>query len=97
MLRYNKFDPYVVHLTDAREGNPDLNGDVLLYDCETGEEREVTVTAKVLDRYREAYAEHLALAERFCAGREVPYVRADVTQPEEELVLRMLRRGGFLK
>lgn len=97
VLRYNKFDPYVVHLTDAREAKPELNGDVLLYDCETGEEREVTVTAKVLERYREAYEEHLLAAERFCAGREVPYVRADVTQPEEELVLRMLRRGGFLK
>ena len=97
VLRYNKFDPYVVHLTDAREGKPDLNGDVLLYDCETGEEREVTVTAKVLEKYKEAYEEHLAAAERFCAGREVPYVRADVNQPEEELVLRMLRRGGFLK
>ncbi len=97
VLRYNKFDPYVVHVTDEREARPELNGDVLLYDCETGEEREVTVTAKVLERYRQAYDEHLAAAERFCAGREVPYVRADVSQPEEELVLRMLRRGGFLK
>ena len=97
ILRYNKFDPYVVHLTDERESRPELNGDVLLYDCETGEEREVTVTAKVLERYREAWSEHLEAAERFCAGREVPYVRADVGQPEEELVLRMLRRGGFLK
>lgn len=97
VLRYNKFDPYVVHVTDEREQRPALSGDVLLYDCETGEEREVTVTARVLEKYAEAYQEHLAAAERFCAGREVPYVRADVSQPEEELVLRMLRRGGFLK
>lgn len=97
VLRYNKFDPYVVHITDVREASPDLSGDVLLYDCETGEEREVTVTAKVLERYRQAYEEHLAAVERFCSGREVPYVRADVGQAEEELVLRMLRRGGFLQ
>ena len=48
-------------------------------------------TSIILETY------NLEAAERFCAGREVPYVRADVGQPEEELVLRMLRRGGFLK
>ena len=33
---------------------------MLVYDCETGDEREVTVTAKVLARFGEAYASYLA-------------------------------------
>ena len=39
----------------ARRRKPKLHGDVLLYDCETGDEREVTVTAKVLERFGEAH------------------------------------------
>src|SRR5580700_8059600 len=60
VLRYNKFDPFVVHVIDRGEGQPKLNGDVLVYDCETGDEREVTVTAKVLQRFHNAYGEYLA-------------------------------------
>ena len=59
VLRYNKFEPFVVHIIDRAEAKPKLAGDVLLYDCETGDEREVTVTAKVLERFEHAYAEYL--------------------------------------
>ena len=44
VLRYNKFEPFVVHLVDPAEARPTLNGDVRIYDCETGDEREVTIT-----------------------------------------------------
>jgi uncharacterized protein (DUF58 family) len=97
VLRYNKFDPFVVHVVDENEGRPKLSGDVLVYDCETGDEREVTVTAKVLTRFAEAYAAYLADVERFCATRQVPYVRASVDVPFDELILRVFRRGGFLR
>jgi uncharacterized protein (DUF58 family) len=97
VLRYNKFDPFVVHVVDPRESRPKLHGDVLLYDCETGDEREVTVTAKVLARFAEAHARYLADIERFCATRQVPYVAANVEVPFDELILRVFRRGGFLR
>lgn len=97
VLRYNKFDPFVVHVVDPAEARPKLSGDVLLYDCETGDEREVTVTAKVLERFAAAYAEYLEEIDRFCAAKQVPYVRADVGVPFDELILRVFRRGGFLR
>jgi uncharacterized protein (DUF58 family) len=97
VLRYNKFDPFVIHVTDETEGKPKLHGDVLLYDCETGEEREVTVTANVLKGYERIYNEYLAEIERFCTTHQVPSIRADVKVPFDELVLRMFRRGGFLR
>jgi hypothetical protein len=43
-LRYKKFEPFVLHVVDPREARPELRGDVRVYDCETGDEREVTVT-----------------------------------------------------
>jgi uncharacterized protein (DUF58 family) len=97
VLRYNKFDPFVVHVTDPGEGHPKLHGDVLVYDCETGDEREVTVTAKVLARFGEAYAGYLADIDRFCATHQVPYVTARVDMAFDELILRVFRRGGFLR
>jgi uncharacterized protein (DUF58 family) len=96
-LRYAKFDPFVVHVVDPAEARPKLQGDVLVYDCETGDEREVTVTAKVLDRFGIAYGEYLAGIERFCSSRQVPYVTASVDVPFDELILRVFRRGGFLR
>lgn len=97
VLRYNKFDPFVVHVADPREEKPKLTGDVMVYDCETGEEREVTVTAKVLERFAETYRSYLQEVERFCATHQVPYIRADVTTAFDELILRVFRRGGFLR
>jgi uncharacterized protein (DUF58 family) len=97
VLRYNKFDPFVVHVVDPAEAKPKLNGDVLVYDCETGEEREVTVTAKVLQRFAQAHAAYLAEIERFCATHQVPYVAASVDTAFDELILRVFRRGGFLR
>jgi uncharacterized protein (DUF58 family) len=97
VLRYNKFDALVVHVTDKSERTINVSGDVKLYDCETGEEREVTVTAGVLKKYGEAYDDYRRSVETFCASRTIPYVNADVTIPFDELILRVFRKGGFLK
>lgn len=97
VLRYNKFEPFVLHVQDHSDGAPDLKGDLVLFDCETGEEREVTVTKRVLAKYQEAYTDYLTSIERFCASRRVAYFSADVEMPFDELILRVFRRGGFLR
>jgi uncharacterized protein (DUF58 family) len=97
ILRYHKFDPFVVHVIDPAEAAPKLHGDVLVRDCETGDEREVTVTASVLDQLSRAHAEYTAEIERFCAAHQVSYVAASVERPLEELILRVFRKGGFLR
>jgi len=97
MLRFNKFEPYVLHIVDPSEARPRLKGDVRVYDCETGEEREVTVTDKLLQRMERAWGDYQASIERFCTTRQVPYFAADVDTPFDELVLRVFRRGGFLR
>ncbi len=97
VLRFNRFEPYVIHLVDSRDGKPDIRGDVRVYDCETGTEREVTVTAKVLEKYHHAYGEYLEEVQRFCTSRQVSYFRADVEASFDELILRVFRRGGFLR
>ncbi|MRG91898.1 DUF58 domain-containing protein [Polyangium spumosum] len=97
VLRFNRFEPYVIHLVDKNDAKPDIKGDVRVYDCETGAEREVTVTAKVLEKYQQAYDGYLEEAQRFCTTRQVSYFRADVDVSFDELILRVFRRGGFLR
>jgi uncharacterized protein (DUF58 family) len=97
VLRYNKFEPFVIHVTDPAEARPKLQGDVLLYDCETGDEREVTVTAKVLERFVQAHKEYIESIARFCATHQVSHIEADIGVPFDELILRVFRRGGFLR
>lgn len=97
VLRYNKFEPFVLHITDPEDAKPDLKGDLVIYDCESGEEREVTVTNKVLEKYAAAYESYLRRVERFCKSRQVAYFRADVNVAFDELILRVFRRGGFLR
>jgi uncharacterized protein (DUF58 family) len=95
-LRFNGFEPFVVHVVDQSEATPPLKGDVLVYDCETGDEREVTVTAELLARLGHEFSDYRQRIERFCVQKQVPYLTADVDTPFDELVLRVFRRGGFL-
>jgi uncharacterized protein (DUF58 family) len=97
VLRYNKFDPFVVHIVDPKEAKPKLSGDVLLYDCETGDEREVTVTAKVLERFEKIHEAYTKEIHHFCTTHQVPYIAAPLDVPFDELILRVFRRGGFLR
>jgi len=97
VLRFEGFEPYVIHLVDGREAAPALDGDLLLVDCETGDEREVTVTPGLLGRLSTAFSEYRTRIEHFCTSKRVPYLTADVSTPFDEIVLNALRRGGFLK
>jgi uncharacterized protein (DUF58 family) len=97
MLRFNKFEPFVMHIVDPREARPELKGDVRIYDCETGDERELTVTANMLDKIGQAWEQYAQSIERFCASRQVPYFAASVNVEFEELILQVFRRGGFLR
>jgi uncharacterized protein (DUF58 family) len=100
VLRYNKFEPYVLHMVEpgsAALARGSILGDVNVYDCETGEEREVTVTEQVLAQIQTAHRDYDAAIQRFCTQRHVPYFAAPADLPFDELVLRVLRRGGVLR
>jgi uncharacterized protein (DUF58 family) len=97
VLRYNRFEPRVLQLVDAREAEPAVRGDVRVHDCETGRGMEVTVDDAFLDRFRNVHRNYNAELERFCVRQHVPYFAADVSAPFDELMLRLFRKGGFLR
>lgn len=97
LLRYHRFEPIVVQLVDERELHPNLRGDILLVDVETQKTKEITLTPRLLEKYREAHAAFSGELEAHCKGRQIPYFRASVQAPFDDLVVGMLRGGGFLK
>ncbi len=96
LLRYHRFEPTVLQVWSEAEAKPTLRGDLELVDVESGESREVTVSERQLAAFARAHAEYCAQLEAFCGARAIPYYRADVAIPFEDLVLRMFREGGFL-
>jgi len=97
MLQHNGFGLYVVHLVapEDRHGSP--LGDVELVDIERGARRPVTVTESILASYVRAYDHYLDSLERFCLTRGVGYVRTPANVDFQEVVLKLFRRGGFLR
>jgi Mg-chelatase subunit ChlD len=96
LLRYHRFEPTVLQVWSQAEARPSLRGDLEIVDVESGESREVTVTERQLAAFARAHADYCARLEAFCGARAIPYYRADVAVPFEDLVLRMFREGGFL-
>lgn len=96
ILRYYKFDPVVIHVWDEAELEPNLRGDLKLVDCESGRSREVTITRSLMEKYRKAHAAFMEEMESTCRTRQIPYFRAPIQTPFDDLVLRIFRRGGFV-
>lgn len=97
LLRYHRFEPAVIQIIDPHEARPTLRGDLELADMETGERRQVTLTQTLCDAYAQAHAEYCQTLESFCTARSIGYLRADTQVPFEDLVLRVLREGGFIR
>jgi uncharacterized protein (DUF58 family) len=96
VLRYAKFEPYVIQVFDPIEVRPPLHGDVRLIDNETGEVREVTVTPKILEKYAAAHAAYRKRIEEFCTQKQVSYSAVETSVPFDDAILGILRRGGMV-
>lgn len=97
VLRYHKYEPFVIQVYDEKEANPPLHGDLTLIDCETGEPKEVTISASLLEAYKKEHEKYCKELEAFCTSRATPFFRTHTGVPFDELVLKIFRAGGFLK
>jgi len=96
-LLQRRFEVFLLHVLSEEELDPRLQGDLSLVDAESGAIRQVSVDRWALDRYQERLRQHGAEAEQFCARHGIDYLRTSTAVPFQELILRHLRRGGFLR
>jgi uncharacterized protein (DUF58 family) len=96
-LLARRYDVAVLHVVSEDEINPDLRGDLTLVDAEGGPSRNLSVDRAALEAYRDRLRRHFAEAEAFCSRRQIDYLRASTAIPFDALILRHMRREGFLK
>jgi uncharacterized protein (DUF58 family) len=96
-LLSRRFEVFLLHIVSEDELQPLLRGDLTLLDAEGGASRVVSLDRVALEDYQERLHGYFADVERFCAGHRIDYLRTSTTVPFQDLILRHLRRGGFLR
>lgn len=86
----------LVQLTRKSDKTPDLTGDLLLRDCENGQEHDVSVTAEVLDGYRRAYQEFEDGLHQAALTLQAGLVRLDVDEPVVPQLSTLFESGAFV-
>ncbi|MGI6487425.1 MAG: DUF58 domain-containing protein [Syntrophomonadaceae bacterium] len=95
-LQYLKQEVILLQVLSPDDLNPRLRGDLRLVDSETGEAREVTITAGLLKVYRRKLAEFTADIQGFCRQRGMSFIQLSSTESFEDVILRILPRAGVL-
>lgn len=96
LARYHRFEPFVLHLLADEEIVPALTGDLRVVDSETGAAVDVTADAATAEAYARARDRYFAEIGQFCLAQQIEYLRAAISIPFEDLVLRHLRAGGLI-
>ncbi len=93
----NRMDTFAVHILAPEEVEPDLTGDFMLVDSETGERLDVTASKRLVANYQKTVRGFCSSLQQFCATRDVSYLFASTDLPFEALVLNYLRNMGMVK
>jgi len=95
-LRYHQYEIFLVHLIDPWDAEPQWAGDLELVDAETGERRLVTVREADLQRYRATFDAFIESLAQYARQYGLSYLRTSTETPYDELILKIMRRAGWL-
>jgi uncharacterized protein (DUF58 family) len=99
-LRYlvaRQFDIYVVQVLSQEETDPGIIGDLKLVDVEDNDEAEVTVSAALIQRYKQNLAAYQAGIQQYCSRRGITFLFTSNQVPFDRLVLTYLRQRGLVR
>jgi uncharacterized protein (DUF58 family) len=86
-----------LHIVDAHEESPPMDGLLELLDRETGQLVKVGVTPDLLRRYRSHFQQWCDTIAVACRAQRAHYVRVSTTVAPRDLILRTLRQDGILR
>ena len=89
-LAHRGFDLNLIQVLTREELTPDVVGDLLLVDSETGDERELTVNDRAMAAYRKALAVYTTELEDFSRRNRIGYALMTVDVAFEDLLLKNL-------
>ena len=86
----------LVQLVRPSDREPGLAGDLQLRDCESGAVEDVSATAAVLERYRQAYDRFQAQIVDFAKSRNVGLLQLDVEQDVLAQLATLFETGSYV-
>ncbi|HEX5733549.1 MAG TPA: DUF58 domain-containing protein [Blastocatellia bacterium] len=89
-LAHRGFDLNLIQVLTREEITPEVVGDLLLVDSETGDERELTVNDRAMAAYRKALAVYTTELEDFSRRNRIGYTQLTVDIAFEDLLLKNL-------
>ncbi|MEM7454354.1 MAG: DUF58 domain-containing protein [Planctomycetota bacterium] len=99
-LRYltaQNMDVYLIHVLSQEEIDPEITGDLRLVDCEDSDIAEISVSQRLIDRYRQTLASFIEKARDFASRRGIVYMMTSTERPVDRLVSRYLRQRGLVR
>jgi uncharacterized protein (DUF58 family) len=95
-LLSRRYEIFVLQVLSPEEIEPPYRGDLKLVDSETNTYREVTISERVMKRYRDTLAGYCSQLQNFCRTRGMIYLRTSTAVPFEDLVLKYLTKSGVI-
>lgn len=95
-LTYRGFQVVCVHILSPQEIAPQLVGDLKLVDSETGEAREVSLSAALMGRYRKALEAFRSQVRETCFRYGADCFFCSTADPFEDLILEYMRSAGVV-
>ena len=93
LLAQRGFDLNLIQVLAPDEIQPQIKGDLMLVDSESGAAREVTVNERVLEAYRSALASYTTSLESFCRAAGIGYTMVTADVSFEDVLLKNLIEG----
>ena len=97
ILRHHRYEPHVIQIFDKKEADPNLLGDLELYDVETESIQKVTVTERNLRQYRAIFDRFQESIQTYCNAYGLGCTRTSTEIPFDELILKMMRTAGAVR
>lgn len=92
-----QMDVYLIHVLSQEEIDPDITGDLKLVDCEDADVAEISVSQRLIDRYRATLASFIEEARDFSSKRGIVYTMTSTERSVDRLVSRYLRQRGLVR
>ncbi len=93
LLAQRGFDLNLIQVLAPEELQPQMKGDLMLVDSESGAAREITVNERVLEAYRSVLASYTTSLESFCRATGIGYTMVAADVSFENLLLKRLVEG----
>ncbi|MEM8669030.1 MAG: DUF58 domain-containing protein [Planctomycetota bacterium] len=95
-LKRTRHRPLLIAVAREEDREPQLRGDIRVRDCETGDSRDVTVDAAVLQKYREAYDQHFDRLREFARSRRGGFLSIDHDQDVMQQLANLFEGGRYV-